>query len=277
MTDNRTGAKRRTPKEEFREAFHRGELFRLWRGEDGKGTYLARWAKHRSDVVLEILDARNLGRTGWSLDVGLGSGFLLAELERRGGRAVGADFSRSILEGIRGRGCGSAAPSSRRLFQADVESLPFRDETFELVTCLGVLEYLDEDGTALTELHRVLRRGGSMILAVASYHRLGNLSSLVLRRIAKRTWRGDSSRSPLESSLENMVRMVNPLRLREESVRVGFDVRSFRCFGGRIFGRYLPIRLFVPGVVYIGDHCVMHLEKPVERTRPISRGERNTT
>jgi SAM-dependent methyltransferase len=262
LTEDRKGTAAPNTKREFREEFHRGNLFRLWHGEDGKGEYLARWAKHRCDVVVGILDRHRLGREGWSLDVGLGSGLLLADLGRRGGRAVGADFSRSILEEVRGRQAGAGVSLSSRLFQADVENLPFRDGAFELVTCLGVLEYLEKDGTAMAEFHRILRPGGSMILAVASYHRIGSLASLAIQKFAKRRKGPDSALHRTKSSLEDRVRMVHPVRLRDEAVRAGFNVRIFKCFGGKILGRYLPVRLFIPGVIYIGDHCVLLLRKP---------------
>lgn len=250
-------------KRAFRKEFHGGTLFRLWREEDGKGKYLARWAQHRRDVVLSILDEYRLGRSGRTLEVGLGSGILLSELERRGGRTVGADYSRSILDTVRSRQVGSGAPCSGRLCQADVESLPFRDGAFDLAACLGVFEYLEEDRTGMSEFFRILRPGGFLILAVASYHRIGSLSRLAARKIVRRRAQPGAVSSGAGSSLEDRVRMVNPVRLREDAVRAGFDVKVFRCFGGKIRGRYVPLRLFVPGVVYIGDHCVLLLRKPL--------------
>jgi len=47
--------------------------------------------------------------------------------------------------------------------------LPFKDNTFDVVTALDVLEHIEKDHTALTEWFRVLKPGGSMLLTVPAY------------------------------------------------------------------------------------------------------------
>lgn len=255
-------------KDEFRRDFQKGNLYRRWRDIDGTGDYLSQWAMHRSRVVLDIVDAHGLGRTGRTLDVGIGSGALLKELECRGGRAAGADFSRSILDRCRERLVGTGNSVRDRLVQADVESLPFKNGSFELVTCLGVIEYLADDGTALRELHRVLRTGGFLVLAAASYHRIGSLAGLVCAKFGYPSKKTGGANPGGEGRLESRVRLVKPVDLRGEAVRAGFEVKAFKCFGGKILGRYVPIRLFIPGVIYIGDHCVLFLKKPACAVTP---------
>ena len=46
------------------------------------------------------------------------------------------------------------------------EQLPFPQESFDLVICTQVLEYVPEPEKMLSEIHRVLRRGGTLILSV---------------------------------------------------------------------------------------------------------------
>ena len=64
-------------------------------------------------------------------------------------------------------------------------ALPFRDETFDLVLCLRVLQHLRDDGATLRELYRVTRRGGAAILAI------GNRRSwpLIEGRMTNPRWR----------------------------------------------------------------------------------------
>jgi ubiquinone/menaquinone biosynthesis C-methylase UbiE len=50
--------------------------------------------------------------------------------------------------------------------QSDVESLPFRDGSFDIVYCVGVLSYLKEDTAAVAEMSRVVRDGGLVIISV---------------------------------------------------------------------------------------------------------------
>ncbi len=47
-------------------------------------------------------------------------------------------------------------------------ALPFRDEAFDLVLCLRVLQHLRDDEAALRELFRITRRGGAVILAIGN-------------------------------------------------------------------------------------------------------------
>ena len=49
---------------------------------------------------------------------------------------------------------------------ADLEHLPFADRSFDRVLCVHVLEHVDDDAAALSELHRVLAPGGEAIVMV---------------------------------------------------------------------------------------------------------------
>ena len=50
--------------------------------------------------------------------------------------------------------------------EADLTDLPFRDDSFDLLICLHVLEHVPDDHAAIGEIHRVLRPGGKAILQV---------------------------------------------------------------------------------------------------------------
>jgi ubiquinone/menaquinone biosynthesis C-methylase UbiE len=47
---------------------------------------------------------------------------------------------------------------------ADVTSLPFANDSFDGITCGYVLEHVPDPAAGLSELARVLRRGGRMLL-----------------------------------------------------------------------------------------------------------------
>jgi SAM-dependent methyltransferase len=50
-----------------------------------------------------------------------------------------------------------------------VEELPWKDRSFDLVTCLDVLEHTPDDRLALQELRRVTTPGGWLLLTVPAY------------------------------------------------------------------------------------------------------------
>lgn len=50
--------------------------------------------------------------------------------------------------------------------QADIQNLPFEDNSFDVIFCNHVLEHVDDDKKALSELFRVMKPGGWGILQV---------------------------------------------------------------------------------------------------------------
>jgi SAM-dependent methyltransferase len=96
------------------------------------------------------------------LDAGCGSGPLFAALRDRGAIVTGFDKSAGILEQARLR---LGADADLRV--ADLaDPLPFPDDSFDDVIASLVLHYLQDWGPTLTELRRVLRTGGRLIVSV---------------------------------------------------------------------------------------------------------------
>lgn len=50
------------------------------------------------------------------------------------------------------------------IHQADARALPFGDETFDIIYCRFLLEYIKESQKAFEEMYRVCKRGGTVIL-----------------------------------------------------------------------------------------------------------------
>jgi SAM-dependent methyltransferase len=115
--------------------------------------------RRRAAAVLGLLGSVS----GDVLDVGMGAGFLCAELDRRGWVVSGVDIAPAMVEGARAR-----LPHRRdSLVQGSIHSLPFESERFDAVVATGVLEYaVDDLEGAVRELGRVLEPGG---VAVVSY------------------------------------------------------------------------------------------------------------
>jgi len=83
------------------------------------------------------------------------------------GAIIGLDFSRRMLrvatENVKKPP--HAIPPDRLIFlHQTAESLPFPDDTFDAITCLEALEFMPNQHLVLTELVRVLRPGGLLLL-----------------------------------------------------------------------------------------------------------------
>jgi SAM-dependent methyltransferase len=110
-------------------------------------------------------DALPSGPAARVLDVGCGDGRHIATAARRGCVAVGLDYDASELRKARTRLDGACVD----LIVGDATRLPFRDAAFNAVICTETLEHLPDDASAIREIARVLRRGGSLLGAVPSH------------------------------------------------------------------------------------------------------------
>lgn len=81
---------------------------------------------------------------------------------------------------------------SARFLQADVNGLPFADNTFDVILVAHVLEHMADPRQSLAELHRVLRPGGTLIACVTQRSSSGAYIQLKWRthRVDTSTARG---------------------------------------------------------------------------------------
>jgi demethylmenaquinone methyltransferase / 2-methoxy-6-polyprenyl-1,4-benzoquinol methylase len=103
------------------------------------------------------------------LDVATGTAAVAVEIARRtGSRVVGLDQSEPMIrEGV--RRVSRARLTDRIHFTlGSGERLPFGDASFDAVTFAYLLRYVDDVGSTLKELARVVRRGG--VLAGQEFH-----------------------------------------------------------------------------------------------------------
>ncbi len=105
------------------------------------------------------------------LEVGCGQGSALNYLPRLGARVCGVDMSDdSIARAM--AGAAELGHSERVMLCAgDAEHLPFNDNTFDAVICLGVLHHTVDTRGGIQELSRVLKTGG---FAIVMMYRTGN-------------------------------------------------------------------------------------------------------
>lgn len=115
--------------------------------------YLYRWREERA-FQLALCGLRPGSSV---LDAACGTGRMTALLLRNGFRATGCDVSRAMMNVARRQlaAVGYAIP----LVENNVEHLPYRDKSFDAVTCSGLLMHLDADRRVkvLRELARVSR------------------------------------------------------------------------------------------------------------------------
>jgi len=147
--------------------------------------FFERYDRFRYQKELHILE--NLDGIDFAgkkvLEIGLGQGADAEQIELRGGIYSGVDLTeesvkrvkmRFMLKGLR----------FERIEQASALSLPFADNSFDIVFSHGVLHHIPEIGAAEREIHRVLKPKGELIVMLYARRSLNYLLSIfALRRL----------------------------------------------------------------------------------------------
>jgi len=89
---------------------------------------------------------------GRVLEAGCGTGLIMTRLKDKADLLTGIDISMGMLKTARSRGLA--------VFQGDVTSLPFADNTFDLTYSFKVLAHIPHIRQAVSEMVRVTRPGG---------------------------------------------------------------------------------------------------------------------
>jgi SAM-dependent methyltransferase len=122
------------------------------------------WYRGRRRIIEVELERLPIPAGARVLDAGCGSGRTLLELARYG-----------AVSGIELDPTAAAVATERGPYDVRIgrlEELPWDDETFDLITCLDVIEHTPDDRVTLRELRRVTRPGGHLLVTVPAYQAL---------------------------------------------------------------------------------------------------------
>ncbi len=119
------------------------------------------WGSRRALLLSEVRPGERV------LDLGCGAGRFVAVLQAAGADAIGVEHAEGALERAR-----RVAPGADlRRVQPD-GSLPLGHGEVDLVWCSEVLEHVVDTTGFLTEVRRVLRPGGRLLVTVPDHGRL---------------------------------------------------------------------------------------------------------
>jgi len=198
-------------------------LFRLWRMRNSfhSADYDSRaydslvlpqryWQRKRFRLV-----KRMIGHAEPRLDVGCGSSRIIQSSPD----AVGLDIEISKLRFLR--------RINSRLVRASAFHLPFPDEYFGSVVSSQIIEHLPFEPRLFTELNRVLKPGGTLVIGTPDYARVEWRAVEWLYKILLPNAYGDDH-----------ITHYTRHSLTEELARAGFAVHEFQyVFGGELIAR----------------------------------------
>lgn len=125
---------------------------------------------NRIETLLRLVSSElEIGPEARVLDVGCNTGPMIIPLRRRGYDVVGIDISPDDVHQAERYLRGYGLPCDR-LAVADGTSLPFRDDSFEAILLVDVLEHTDYPERIVSETRRLLAPGGVVIATVPWAH-----------------------------------------------------------------------------------------------------------
>jgi SAM-dependent methyltransferase len=114
------------------------------------------WYAERRRLLAREL--RRLPAPGRALDIGAAGGGNTRVLRGHGWQPVALEFAPTAAQIARERGID--------VVRGDARELPVRTGSMDLVTAFDILEHIEEDYLAAAEITRVLRPGGTALIAV---------------------------------------------------------------------------------------------------------------
>jgi len=121
-------------------------------------TYAGKYTAPMDDALIQELDGITFATI---LDVGCGIGTFLSTVSNKFDDEVsGIDISPGMIEKSR-----ELLGESADLRVGDSEHLPWNDESFDIVTCIASFHHYPNPEPVLREMKRVLKHGGSLMIA----------------------------------------------------------------------------------------------------------------
>lgn len=178
------------------------------------------WLQHNrdyEDAAERIALRKMLPAKGLRL-VEIGAGFgRLAGLYQGHQEVILLDYSPALLQDARRR----LAPNPPRTVAANFYNIPFADGACDTVVMVRVLHHAADVPAVLSELRRILRPGGVLILEHANKRHLKALLRYVLRR-------GPNPFDPEPYEFARLCYDFHPAYIRRHLAEAGFAVESQR-------------------------------------------------
>lgn len=155
----------------------------------------------RLELTVRLLGNRKFDTL---LDLGYGSGILFPELYSRCNQLFGIDKhgkSHIVTEIL------AKENIAAKLYDGGITDLPFDNEVFDCVVCLSVLDHIKEISKTSSEIYRVIKPQGILIVGLVSQNLLTDFGFFIIR--AKTNIYHVSTNLEIISEIKKRFKLVN--------------------------------------------------------------------
>jgi len=206
------------------------------------------WYRVRRKIAIDLIkEYTGADKDKKIADIGCGTGALLHELSVLG-KVYGIDSSAKAISYCRQRGL-------QNLTTGNIDNLPFADDEFDVALCLDVLEHLPDDRRAISEIRRVVRPGGLVIIFVPAFSFLFGVSDIVskhFRRYGSRELVKKIKEENLEilrCSYFNFFLFLPILAVRKLVNRFKLPMKSENKFNNRFVNKILYVFFYLDSII----------------------------
>jgi ubiquinone/menaquinone biosynthesis C-methylase UbiE len=212
--------------------------------------------RKRLEIALEWIDELAIRAGEKVLEIGCGGGRCTVALAQRGYVVHAMDSVPGMVDSTRERVGQAGVRSSVSIGLGDAHKLAFSDGSFGLVLAIGVIPYLHSPQEAFSEMARVLRPGGVLLVTAGNRRRLNEVldswlsspvqfAKKVARAILRRFRKPQPEQLGLPLRLDSLRQLEDWLSraglVKIKMTTVGFPPLTFQ--GRPIFGEQTSIRL----------------------------------
>lgn len=117
------------------------------------------------------------------LEAGCGAGRFTEVLLKKGARLVSSDLSSAVEVNIEN----FPLSENHVVIQADINDMPYADESFDVVICLGVIQHTPSPEQTIESLYKLVKKGGTLVIDhynfdKSNFLRLASVYRMFLRK-----------------------------------------------------------------------------------------------
>ncbi len=142
-----------------------------WKDIYDDDTLPARIYQQRMVTALQWIDDLALPSSSTVLDIGCGAGLATVALAERGYSVNAVDLAPQMLDLTMKLARQRRIAERVRVQLGPATEIPFERNSFDILLALGLLPWVEDIGTVISEMRRVLRPGGYLLISADNFWR----------------------------------------------------------------------------------------------------------